>query len=142
MGKPAREPVIQDIEVPASQLAEFLEFFEREIGITPVWLCPLRQRTPDVTWDLYSLDLDTTYINLGFWSSVETEPGQQEGHHNRQIEDKVTELGGRKSLYSSSYYQEDDFWRVYNGSQYQLLKKQYDPQGRLLDLYAKCVRDR
>ncbi|MFL6069872.1 MAG: FAD-binding oxidoreductase [Actinomycetes bacterium] len=142
MGKPEREPVIQDVEVPVSQLAEFLDFFQREIGIAPVWLCPLRQRTPDVTWDLYSLDPDTTYINLGFWSSVEAMPGQREGHHNRLIEDKVTELGGRKSLYSSSYYQEDDFWRVYNGSQYELLKKQYDPQGRLLDLYAKCVRDR
>ena len=141
-GKPAREPVIQDIEVPADRLAEFLEFFERDIGITPVWLCPLRQRTADVTWPLYSLDPGTTYINLGFWATVPELPGQRDGHHNRLIEDKVTELGGRKSLYSSSYYTEDEFWRSYNGSQYELLKKQYDPQGRLLDLYAKCVRDR
>jgi FAD/FMN-containing dehydrogenase len=142
MGKPEREAVIQDIEVPAARLGEFLDFFGAEIGVTPLWLCPLRQRTPNITWDLYSLDPDITYINVGFWSSVATKPGQREGHHNRLIEDKVTELGGRKSLYSSSYYQEDDFWRVYNGSQYQLLKKQYDPQGRLLDLYAKCVRAR
>jgi FAD/FMN-containing dehydrogenase len=141
-GKPRREAVIQDIEVPVDRLAEFLEFFERDIGITPVWLCPLRQRKPDVTWDLYSLDPETTYVNLGFWSTVAELPGQRDGHHNRLIEDKVTELGGRKSLYSSSYYEEDDFWRIYNGSQYQLLKKEYDPQGRLLDLYAKCVRDR
>ena len=142
LGKPAREPVIQDVEVPVERLAEFLDFFERDIGITPVWLCPLRQRRADVTWDLYALDPETTYVNLGFWATVPEEPGQRDGHHNRMIEDKVTELGGRKSLYSSSYYAEDDFWRIYNGSQYQLLKKQYDPQGRLLDLYAKCVRDR
>ena len=141
-GKTPREPVIQDVEVPVERLAEFLRFFEAEIGISPVWLCPLRQRTPGVIWDLYSLDPDTTYINLGFWSSVEQQAGQRDGHHNRLIEDKVSELGGRKSLYSSSYYTEEDFWRTYNGSQYQLLKKQYDPQGRLLDLYAKCVRDR
>jgi FAD/FMN-containing dehydrogenase len=141
-GQPAREPVIQDVEVPVDRLAEFLDFFESEIGIKPVWLCPLRQRTPDVTWDLYALDPDTTYVNLGFWSSVEVAPGLREGHYNRLIEDKVTELGGRKSLYSSSYYDEDDFWHTYNGSQYQLLKKRYDSQGRLLDLYAKCVRGR
>ena len=141
-GQPEREPVIQDIEVPVDRLAEFLTFFENEIGIRPVWLCPLRQRTPDVTWDLYALDPDTTYVNLGFWSSVEVEPGMREGHYNRLIEEKVSELGGRKSLYSSSYYDEDDFWRTYNGSQYQLLKKRYDSQGRLLDLYAKCVRGR
>ena len=137
-----REPVIQDVEVPASRLAEFLEFFDAEIGIKPVWLCPLRQGTPDVTWDLYALDPGMTYVNLGFWSSVEEKPGQREGHHNRLIEEKVTELGGRKSLYSSSFYEEDDFWRTYNGSQYQLLKKQYDSGSRLLDLYAKCVRGR
>jgi len=141
-GQPAREPVIQDVEVPVNRLAEFLAFFEDEIVIKPLLLCPLQQRSPEITWDLYALEPDTTYVNLGFWSSVEVEPGMREGHYNRLIEKKVTELGGRKSLYSSSYYDEDDFWRTYNGSQYQLLKKRYDSQGRLLDLYAKCVRGR
>ncbi|HEX5018393.1 MAG TPA: FAD-binding oxidoreductase, partial [Actinomycetes bacterium] len=31
LGKPEREPVIQDIEVPVDRLAEFLDFFESEI---------------------------------------------------------------------------------------------------------------
>jgi len=141
-GGAPREPVIQDVEVPLARLDEFLQFFHDEIGIAPVWLCPLRQRSPDLTWDLYALDPHTTYVNLGFWSSVEELPGQREGHHNRRIEEVVAELGGRKSLYSSSYYDEDDFWRTYNGAQYQLLKKEYDPDGRLLDLYAKCVQGR
>jgi FAD/FMN-containing dehydrogenase len=141
-GAAPREPVIQDVEVPLARLDEFLEFFHDEIGIAPVWLCPLRQRDPDITWDLYALDPSTTYVNLGFWSSVEETPGQREGHHNRRIEEVVAELGGRKSLYSSSYYEEDEFWRTYNGAQYELLKKEYDPDGRLLDLYAKCVQGR
>jgi len=141
-GHPPRESVIQDVEVPVARLDEFLDFFHNEIGIAPVWLCPLRQRTTDVTWDLYALDPAATYVNLGFWSSVEMLPGQRDGHHNRRIERVVADLGGRKSLYSSSFYEEDEFWSTYNGAQYELLKKQYDPQGRLLDLYAKCVRGR
>jgi FAD/FMN-containing dehydrogenase len=141
-GRPPSEPVIQDIEVPVERLAEFLQFFNDEIGIAPVWLCPLRQRSAEMTWDLYALDPRTSYVNVGFWSSVDTVEGQRDGHANRLIEEVVTELGGRKSLYSSSYYEEDEFWRTYNGSQYELLKKEYDPQGRLLDLYAKCVRGR
>ncbi|MCZ3387047.1 MAG: FAD-binding oxidoreductase [Actinomycetia bacterium] len=141
-GLAPREAVIQDVEVPVDRLAEFLAFFHEEIGIAPLWLCPLRQRNPDVTWDLYALDASTTYVNLGFWSSVETKPAQREGHHNRRIEEVVAELGGRKSLYSSSYYEPDNFWSVYNGAQYALLKKQYDPRGRLLDLYDKSVRGR
>ncbi len=141
-GQAPREPVIQDVEVPVDRLGEFLSFFHDEIGIAPMWLCPLRQRSTDVTWDLYALDPATTYVNLGFWSSVEMLPGQREGHHNRRIEEVVADIGGRKSLYSSSFYEEDQFWSIYNGAQYELLKKEYDPQGRLLDLYDKCVRGR
>ena len=34
-GKPAREAVVQDIEVPVDRLVEFLEFFHEEVGIEP-----------------------------------------------------------------------------------------------------------
>ena len=60
-------------------------------------------------------------------------------HHNRWVEDEVDRLGGRKSLYSTVHYPEDRFWDLYNGPVYRDLKQRYDPGGRLLDLYAKCV---
>ena len=141
-GRPEREPVIQDIEVPVGRAAEFLQFFEAEVGISPVWVCPLRQRKADVEWDLYALEPSTTYVNFGFWSSVALEPGDPPHWRNKRIEQVVSELGGRKSLYSSSFYEPEEFWRTYNGDRYQVLKKEYDPQARLLDLYAKCVAGR
>jgi hypothetical protein len=52
----------------------------------------------------------------------------------------VAELGGRKSLYSTSYYERDEFWALYNGPAYEELKAAYDGGHRLLDLYEKCVR--
>ncbi|MEO8330473.1 MAG: FAD-binding protein, partial [Candidatus Nanopelagicales bacterium] len=116
--------------------------FRDEIGIKPVWVCPIRQRRADIEWDLYALDPAKTYVNFGFWSSVALAPGQDPATHNRRIEQVVAELGGRKSLYSTSYYEQEEFWRTYNGYRYELLKKEYDPQGRLLDLYAKCVSGR
>jgi len=61
------------------------------------------------------------------------------GFHNRKIERKVGELGGIKSLYSDSYFTEDEFWSVYDRSAYAALKAKYDPQAALGDLYAKCV---
>ncbi len=140
--KPAREFVIQDIEVPADRLGEFCDFFDREVRISPVWLCPLRQRDASRSWDLYVLDSDVTYVNVGFWSSVPIAPGKSDGDVNRAIEAEVARLGGRKSLYSSSYYDEDDFWATYNGRTYEKLKTRYDTDGRLLDLYAKCVGGR
>ena len=139
-GGPEREDVVQDVEVPLERLPEFLAAFAREVPIEPLWLCPVRQRSDG--WELYRLDPDTLYVNLGFWSSVPLAPGQADGTHNRFIEQLVDDLGGRKSLYSTSYYEPEHFWRLYNGPVYEVLKKAYDPDGRLLDLYDKCVRGR
>ena len=64
------------------------------------------------------------------------------GDRNRLIEREVARLGGHKSLYSDSYYEEAEFWRHYNGSHYRSVKSRYDQTNRLPDLYAKCVRGR
>jgi FAD/FMN-containing dehydrogenase len=142
MGKPERENVIQDVELPVDRLAEFVAAFQREVPISPFWLCPLRQRDPDTVWDLYRLDPSALYVNVGFWSSVELQPGMDRAHHNRWVEHEVERLGGRKSLYSTVFYDEERFWALYNGPVYRDMKQRYDPSGRLLDLYAKCVRNR
>ncbi len=141
-GKPDQEAVIQDIEVPINRLPEFLEFFDKEVGISPVWICPLRQRDAARTWDLYVLDPSTTYANVGFWSTAPLPPGASEGYHNRRIEQVVADLEGRKSLYSTSHYPPEEFWATYGGAAYELIKKSYDPEGRLLNLYEKTVRGR
>jgi FAD/FMN-containing dehydrogenase len=141
-GHPARENVVQDVDIPIDRAAEFLEFFQRDIGMSPVWICPFRQRDTAVTYPLYALDTGSLYVNFGFWGTVAVRPGDVEGYHNRLIENEVERLGGRKSLYSDVYYSEDEFWRIYNGPAYDVLKKSYDPDGRLLDLYQKCVQRR
>lgn len=147
--RPPREAVIQDVEIPLEHTAEFLDFFHREIKIAPVWLCPIRLRAqPDDAragtqpWPLYPLDRETLYVNVGFWSTVALPPGAADGYHNRLVERAVGALGGHKSLYSTSYYGAEEFWRLYNGDTYRRLKDTYDPHGRLLDLYDKCVRGR
>ena len=139
LGRPPREDVIQDVELPIDRVAEFVERFQREVPITPFWLCPLRQRDPAATWDLYRLDPLDLYVNVGFWSSVPLTADMDSHHHNRWVESEVDRLDGRKSLYSTVFYDEDRFWTLYNGDAYRRLKSRYDPAGRLLDMYAKCV---
>jgi FAD/FMN-containing dehydrogenase len=138
-GQPAREAVIQDVEIPVARLPEFLDFFHREIGITPIWLCPLRTRSPK-PWPLYPLTPGELYVNVGFWSTVALPPGRTDGYHNRRIERVVARLGGHKSLYSTVYYPEEEFWQRYDGEAYAAVKRTYDPDHRLPDLYDKCVR--
>ncbi len=142
--KPLREPVVQDIEVPVDRLEEFLDFFHRDVGIEPIWVCPLKQRDPDARWPLYEFDPAVTYVNVGFWSTVPMTDGTdpEAGVVNRLVEHKVTELDGRKSLYSTAYYERDEFSSIYGGSAYAALKETYDPEARLLGLYEKVVERR
>ncbi|GAB3212534.1 FAD-binding oxidoreductase [Marinactinospora endophytica] len=148
-GRPQPEPLIQDIEVEVGRGAEFLDFFHTEIGMSPIWMCPLRLREqPEAggedghVWPLYPLEPERLYVNFGFWGMVPMRPGQRRAHHNRLVEEEVARLGGHKSLYSDAFYSEDEFWGLYNGDAYRRLKHAYDPKDRLLDLYAKCVGNR
>lgn len=135
-GRPPRERVVQDVEVPIARTTEFVTWFLREVPIEPLWLCPVRTTG---SWPLYPLRPGQTYVNVGFWSSVPRDPDHS-GATNRRIEAKVSELAGHKSLYSDSFYEEDEFWRLYGGEAYAVLKARYDPGARLLDLYSKAVR--
>ena len=138
-GRPSRERVVQDVEVPIERTAEFLEWFLDTVPIAPIWLCPLRLRDQD-GWPLYPIRPGRTYVNIGFWSSVPV--GPTEGATNRLIEAKVGALDGHKSLYSDSYYAREEFDELYGGETYKTVKKTYDPDSRLLDLYAKAVQRR
>ena len=141
-GRPEREAVVQDVEIPLDRSAQFLDSFRAQVGMSPVWMCPLQQRDRSVRWDLYAMDPDTVYVNFGFWGTVPLEDGQDDATHNRRVEQLVDELGGRKSLYSTAFYDEGRFWELYGGAAYRALKQRYDGRGRLLDLYAKCVERR
>ncbi len=133
------ESVIQDVDIPIERCAEFLEFFLAEIGIVPVWICPIQAYDARNDFVLYRYDPAKTYVNFGFWDVVRDRAERPAGYYNRKIERKVQELGGIKSLYSDSYYSEDEFWKIYNKPAYEALKARYDPQGRFKDLYEKCV---
>ncbi len=135
--RPQEEPVIQDVEIPVERLPEFLDAFHRDVGIEPVWLCPLQLRGA-TTWPLYPMKARELYVNVGFWGGVPEVPGDPEGH-NRRIEELVASLGGHKSLYSTVHYDEAEFWEHYNGPAYRELKERYDPGGRLPDLFSKVT---
>jgi FAD/FMN-containing dehydrogenase len=136
-GLPTQEAIVQDVEVPVEHLGQFLAFLDEHTGIRPVWICPIR---PAKRWPLYDLDPGRLWVNVGFWSAAPLPPGATDGFHNRAIEAEVTRLGGKKSLYSTAFYDKKEFDRLYNGEHLRSVKATHDPENRLLDLYDKVVR--
>ncbi|HEU4811133.1 MAG TPA: FAD-binding oxidoreductase [Nocardioides sp.] len=138
-GRPQRERVVQDVEVPLDRLGEFLDWFDAAVGMRPVWLCPLRSTR---AWPSYPLRPDVTYVNVGFWGTVHVGPDAPQGPLNRAIEERVHELGGHKSLYSEAFYDRATFDRLYDGDNLAAVKERYDPDNRLTSLYDKAVHRR
>ena len=172
-----RESIIQDVDLPLATAPEFLDTFMREIGILPVWVCPVRDRgtvaaplfpAPAEKYVAAGTNVQRPVLSVqrhGVPRRQRPGPPQvrflghpavrrggsatrliAEGHFNRIVEEAVTRLGGIKSLYSSSFYGEDEFRRIYGGEAYRILKQRYDPDMALAqthgELYAKCVRRR
>jgi FAD/FMN-containing dehydrogenase len=133
------ESVIQDVDIPLAHAAEFLAFLLREIGIVPIWVCPIRAADPARRFTLYPLSPGTLLVNFGFWDVVDSRVAHEPGHFNRLVEREVLRLGGIKSLYSDSFFTRDEFERAYDGAGYARLKSKYDPERRALGLYEKCV---
>ena len=133
------ESVIQDVDIPINNASKFLDFFHREIGMQPIWICPVRHKSEKGSFPLFPMTQDTLYINFGFWGVIRGRKKLPAGHYNRKVESMVADLGGIKSLYSSSFYPENEFWSYYNRTMYQELKQRYDPNSRLNDLYKKSV---
>ena len=134
------ESVIQDVDIPIDRAAEFLDFFRRDIGILPVWICPIRVFAGDFT--LYPMKPGVLYVNFGFWDVVSRRQPFDAGFHNRLIEREVKRLGGIKSLYSESFYDKYEFAALFGGERYKDLKARYDPEGAFSTLYEKCVLKR
>jgi len=135
-GRPQRERVIQDVEVPVDRLPEFLDWFDAEVGMRPVWLCPLVARGD---WPTYPLEPGRAYVNVGFWGTVHVGPDAPNAPRNRAIEQRVAALDGHKSLYSDAFYDRDAFDRLYDGANLATVKRRYDPDDRFLSLYDKAV---
>ena len=135
--KSKTESVIQDVDIPVEHAAEFLDFLLREIGILPIWLCPFKTYDADARYTLCPVDPRKLYVNFGFWDMLPK--AGVDGFYNRKIERMALHLRGVKGLYSSSYYDEETFWSIYDRESYAALKNKYDPNRRFRDLYEKTV---
>ena len=136
------EAVIQDVAIPIKNAPAFLEFFQNEIRITPVWACPVQPYNSEHNFDLFPLREPGLHINFGFWDTVYSKEKKPAGYFNRLVEEKVDELKGIKSLYSNVFYDEETFRQNYSQDVYDQLKKKYDSTNRFPSLYERVVKSK
>lgn len=132
------EPLIQDWEVPWERAADFLRFAldNADLAGKPWVATPIRALSSPT---LYPVRPGTLYFNLGCYCHVKKRPGGGDYFHTRLLDRRCFELGGIKMLYSSTFLEEPEFDRIYNGAGYRAIKEKYDPGGALGTLYQKCV---
>jgi FAD/FMN-containing dehydrogenase len=131
------EPLIQDWEVPWSRGRELIELALAEVDLEgrPWAVVPIRTRRSPT---LYPLRADELYLNLGCYCYVRKHHSREPYYFTKVLDRKCFDLGGIKMLYSSSFLDEEEFDRVYNGESYRGLKAKYDPRGAFPTLYEKC----
>ncbi|SCA62644.1 Uncharacterized protein SCG7086_AC_00080 [Chlamydiales bacterium SCGC AG-110-P3] len=137
-----REKLIQDIGFSIEKCEAFYEWYKRKIGVLPIFICPINNPQPDECYPLWDLKYDDIACDFGFFGSKSTSFDPTDGHYNRMIEEKTDKIGGKKSLYSQSFFDRETFERLYHGgNRYSRLKATYDPQGIFPTHYEKCVQN-
>ena len=119
------ESVIQDVDIPIEHAPEFAIFCCARSASCRSGCVRSRRTIPTTRYALCPVDPNKLYVNFGFWDMLPS--AGVEGFYNRKIERMALHLRGVKGLYSSAYYDEETFWKIYDRESYQALKEKYDP---------------
>lgn len=118
----SQQYVIQDLALPAESAAEFMDWVDQRLGFYPVWLCPL---LPDGDSPLNCNYLPVEQVvNVGVWGPGPMDAGEFKAI-NRELEQTVSKLRGRKWLYANAYYPKGEFWQIFDLEWYEELRKTY-----------------
>ncbi len=129
--------LIQDCSLPEENILPFMDFLDTEIGIYPLWICPLRppKNAARATYGF----LDTEFmINVGIWGKADL-PHLEFVALNRKLEQAVTAGKGCKVLYAHSYYTREEFWNIYRKGIYDKIRTQSSADTVFPELYDKIV---
>ncbi|MFB6265011.1 MAG: FAD-dependent oxidoreductase [Bradymonadaceae bacterium] len=129
--------VIQDICMPIETVGEFVDWIDEELGIAPLWICPGKNGDPAF---LSPAALETgMVVNVGVWGPVPD--GMDFVECNRELERVITELRGRKALYSHQFYPEEEFWAKFDEERYRRLRRECGAVEVFDDMWEKTHTD-
>ncbi|EUC48035.1 hypothetical protein COCMIDRAFT_24089 [Bipolaris oryzae ATCC 44560] len=136
----ASRTIIQDYGVPYDTADEFIRWIDEKTGIWPLWLCPVKSAPlGERSFSQGNNIKDDILLDVGIWD-VGPNDAQAFIKLNRDLETKVTALGGMKCLYAHAYYTEQEFWEIYDEKKYKELRTKYHAES-LPSVYEKVRVD-
>lgn len=130
---------VQDIGLPYESAEPFVDYVSGALDIWPLWLCPLKTpagptfhphlrggRSGTGQNGSTAATAAGEMLNIGVWGWGPKDRAAFV-RANRDLERKVSELGGMKWLYAHTYYDEPEFWDAYGGGReaYEALREKY-----------------
>lgn len=116
---------IQDYYLPEEETASFTEYVIDKYRILPIWLCPMKGTTTQQFLSPHYLSNGGSelFFDIGVYGMAKDSIGGEAVV--RDLDCLSVNKGGRKMLYSYSYYTEEEFWGIYSKKDYELLREKY-----------------
>ncbi|XP_045473479.1 delta(24)-sterol reductase-like [Harmonia axyridis] len=131
--------IIQDMLIPLSFLNESISFFEKQVGVYPLWVCPFK--LPNNPGFLHPTKSNfEMYVDIGIYG-VPKVNNFKPRETTRKIEKFVTERNGFQMLYADTYMTREEFRQMFDHNLYDKLRKLYKCEEAFPEVYDKVCKE-
>ncbi|XP_059149289.1 delta(24)-sterol reductase-like isoform X2 [Physella acuta] len=131
--------VIQDMLVPLKDLGKSLDFFDKELDLYPLWICPFKLLDqPGLVHPKHHQD--EMYIDIGAYGTPKAK-GFSTIPSTKRLEDFVGKINGFQMLYADSYLSRDQFRSMFDHSLYDKMRKMLACEKAFPEIYDKVNRN-
>lgn len=130
---------IQDYYLPDDATANFTEYVISKYEILPIWLCPMKTtKTAQLLSPHYLSNGGASLMfDVGVYGMAKNSVSGESVV--RDLDQLSVSMGGKKMLYSYSYYTTEEFWKIYPKEHYQTLREKYFANNVFLDITKKVL---
>ncbi|EME86567.1 uncharacterized protein MYCFIDRAFT_130471 [Pseudocercospora fijiensis CIRAD86] len=123
--QPVNLQIIHDIAVPMSVSEDFMDWVTTTTEIWPLWLCPLKPSPQPTIHPRAKSEPGELILNIGLWGPPKKLNVECYLEENKEIEDKLREIGGIKWGYSPNFCSVDEFWLDFDRKWYEELRGKF-----------------
>lgn len=126
---------IHDFYIPFPAVETLFSPLVEKTQIFPIWLCPVKgTQTPQLFAPHFG---NPWLLNIGLYGIPDSPLTIRE--LSSELENEITLFGGRKMLYSYTYYDREKFSKIYDEIHYQVLRKKYFADQAFPHIYNKVM---